>query len=166
MQYCRDGDLRQAIDARKALGYAKTQSPSDRCLLARTDTRAGGFRDFMEESQVMAIFIQMLLSLHFCHTRTPGRQQVLHRDLKPENSRRPLVNVGFLQILKMFRPVLVSDTGIMKLADFGLSRFLSMDGQLATSVVGVSTTLVYTSVIIAKLNAPSWHPTLSMAHPS
>ena len=42
----------------------------------------------MTEGPVLRIFIQILLGLHFCHTSTVGKQQILHRDLKPENGER------------------------------------------------------------------------------
>ena len=51
------------------------------------DIKTAHVRNVMEEDQVMAMFLQMVLSLHFCHTPMPGRQQVLHRDLKPENGK-------------------------------------------------------------------------------
>lgn len=49
----------------------------------------------MQEDQVLHIFVQILLALHFCHTHDRGQRRVIHRDLKPENGRLLAVHISF-----------------------------------------------------------------------
>ncbi|KAJ1438757.1 kinase-like domain-containing protein, partial [Ochromonadaceae sp. CCMP2298] len=52
------------------------------------------------EKTAMHIFRQLLEALHCCHV-----QSILHRDIKPEN-------------------ILMTDTGLVKLSDFGVAKIL------------------------------------------
>ena len=79
MEYCSGGDLRGLIDGLSTSRYVIAE------LGDRTNANFA-FRRLLEEGQIMGMFVQVLLALHFCHTSLPGRAQVLHRDLKPENS--------------------------------------------------------------------------------
>ncbi|CAG8439696.1 12084_t:CDS:2 [Ambispora leptoticha] len=63
---------------------------------------------FMGEEQARNIFSQLVEAVQFCHTN-----HIVHRDLKPPN-------------------VLISKTGIVKLADFGLANKYSEDSRLMT----------------------------------
>ncbi|KAK9893193.1 kinase-like protein [Cystobasidium minutum MCA 4210] len=89
MEYCPGGDLQKALDIRRVL------------------------KQPMEEQQVLHIFLQILLGLHFCHTRSQEKGQILHRDLNPEDT-----------------------TKTFKVADFGLAKMMGPHVQEATSVVG------------------------------
>ncbi|CAB4010415.1 cyclin-dependent kinase 1-like [Paramuricea clavata] len=53
---------------------------------------------FLDKMLVKSYLYQILTGMLFCHTR-----RILHRDLKPQN-------------------LLINDTGVIKLADFGLAR--------------------------------------------
>ncbi|XP_075041697.1 cyclin-dependent kinase 20 isoform X2 [Mixophyes fleayi] len=72
----------------------------------------------LTEAQVKGYMMMLLKGVKFCHENS-----IMHRDLKPAN-------------------LLISSTGLLKLADFGLARVFSNDGgrmyshQVATRAVG------------------------------
>lgn len=71
----------------------------------------------LDEEIIWRFFTQISLALHECHTFKHG--VILHRDLKPEN-------------------IFLDSSGNIKLGDFGLSRVLGKEIDLAKTFVGKS----------------------------
>ena len=69
------------------------------------------FQRGMPAGLVRSCMLQILRGLHHCHSHL-----VLHRDLKPQN-------------------VLISRSGAVKLADFGLARAFQLSGKYTHEVV-------------------------------
>eukprot|EP01091_Cochliopodium_minus_P008875 TRINITY_DN2088_c0_g1_i2.p1 TRINITY_DN2088_c0_g1~~TRINITY_DN2088_c0_g1_i2.p1 ORF type:complete len:795 (-),score=255.96 TRINITY_DN2088_c0_g1_i2:79-2463(-) len=67
--------------------------------------------NYLTDSQIKCIMKQILDGLHFIH-----KNEILHRDIKPAN-------------------ILISNTGIVKLTDFGLSRLKKPGKDLTNHVV-------------------------------
>ncbi|CAK8533986.1 unnamed protein product [Lathyrus sativus] len=68
------------------------------------EAAAGGGREGLAVEEVKGWMVQILSGVHACH-----RNMIVHRDLKPEN-------------------FLISDDGVLKLADFGQARMLMESG--------------------------------------
>lgn len=66
----------------------------------------------LPEEDVMIKFVQVCLALHYMHARG-----VLHRDLKTSN-------------------VFVSEMGVLKLGDFGVSKMANSDASMIATLVG------------------------------
>ena len=69
----------------------------------------------LPEAEAVAVFNQIGKALQFLH-----ENKIIHRDIKPGN-------------------ILVSETGVAKLADFGLGKDLKSDSQVTQSRVGLGT---------------------------
>jgi serine/threonine protein kinase len=85
---------------------------------------------------ILSIFCQSILALQHCHHPVDGRTIIVHRDIKPENSTfhcQPLLGKVLNSLL-----VLLMTNGMVKLADFGLSKTLKVSQAVAQSFVGVS----------------------------
>ncbi|RNF26762.1 putative protein kinase [Trypanosoma conorhini] len=81
---------------------------------------AGDLRDHLrggsslQEHQIVYILLQLLLALHYLHTK----KKMLHRDLKPAN-------------------VLLHTKGLVKLGDFGLSKtYDTISGDVGLTICG------------------------------
>lgn len=64
------------------------------------------------EDEIMFYYVQILLALFHVHSKN-----ILHRDIKTQN-------------------IFISDGSILKLGDFGISKLLSTNSELASTVVG------------------------------
>lgn len=81
--------------------------------LARLIERRADAHEPFSEQEVLAIFVQLALAVHYIHA-----QGILHRDLKAAN-------------------VFLAPGGVAKLGDFGIARVLSPDaGANAQTVIG------------------------------
>ncbi|KAJ1610609.1 putative NEK2 protein [Cryptosporidium canis] len=116
MEYCDEGDLGNVLKKKRKLGLN------------------------IDEEDVVAIFIQLLDALNYCHTRN---NRVLHRDIKPQNifmitpplsELKTRICEGSTISCEIEKPE--RRTAIVKLGDFGLARYLSGRNQLATTHVG------------------------------
>ena len=63
-------------------------------------------KDYLGEDEARNIFQQIICGIEFCHIRG-----VSHRDLKPEN-------------------ILITESGLVKISDFGLSSFVEPSSNL------------------------------------
>lgn len=65
-------------------------------------------KEMLQEMIVKSFLYQILCGLAYCHSH-----RIIHRDLKPQN-------------------LLLSEKGLMKLADFGLGRIIEFQGKIYT----------------------------------
>ena len=112
------------------------------------------FSKRIEESRIQTIFAQLVLALHHCHHAYLGGWTLLHRDIKPENGEFISFVLSVYAHLSSRTTVLFTSEGKVKLADFGLSRFLGGDERQAFSFAGVSGKEVSITRILLIVN---WH---------
>ena len=108
----------------------------------------------IEESRVQTIFAQLVLALHHCHHAYLGGWTLLHRDIKPENGEFISLVLSMHAHLPSRTTVLFTSEGKVKLADFGLSRFLGGDERQAFSFAGVSGNQVSNIRLLLIVNLP------------
>ena len=85
---------------------------------------------------MLNIFCQSILALQHCHHPVDGRTIIVHREIKPENSAFDCCTMIGDTLNDPI--VLLMPNGMVKLADFGLSRTLDISQAVAQSFVGVS----------------------------
>lgn len=81
------------------------------------------------EDQIMTWFVQLCMSLQYCHS-----EKVLHRDLKTSN-------------------IFLTEGGVIKLGDFGISRVLEGTTEAAVTIVG---TPYYMSPEVCRSEPYNW----------
>ena len=74
----------------------------------------------MEEELIMNWFIQLVEGIQYLHSN-----KIIHRDIKPQN-------------------IFINDEGVLKLADFGISKAMEHTLEKAMSLVGTPYYLWYT----------------------
>lgn len=80
-------------------------------LSAAIAKRAAAKR-FFTEDEIMFYFVQIVLGLWHVHSKN-----ILHRDLKSQN-------------------IFLTENRLLKLGDFGISRVLNSDTELASTAIG------------------------------
>jgi NIMA (never in mitosis gene a)-related kinase len=70
--------------------------------------------NLLDEQFILETFVQILSALQFCH-----QNNLLHRDIKPEN-------------------IFLTNSGLVKLFDFGISKMLTANIQQAQTYAGTS----------------------------
>ena len=69
-------------------------------------------KQYLPESDILSWFVQIALGLQYIH-----KKKILHRDLKTQN-------------------IFVTSTKLIKIGDFGISKWLSHTLDLATTAIG------------------------------
>ena len=68
--------------------------------------------EYFDEAEIYDIFAQVCLGVKHCH-----ENKVLHRDIKSQN-------------------IFLTQTGLVKLGDFGASRIIELSRDLADTIIG------------------------------
>lgn len=140
MELCGQGDLRAYLQTYADRRYVKSHpllKPYP--TLMQGTTYYSGLRTALPESSIRSVMGQMLLALHHLHEPNEDRPSILHRDIKPENGiLLPCSSAPIVASLRVFwtSAVLLSENGLVKLADLGFATYLPR-GRSALSIVGV-----------------------------
>lgn len=68
--------------------------------------------ELFQEALIMNLFIQLTLGISYLH-----EQKIIHRDIKPQN-------------------IFINEEGVLKLADFGISKAMEQTQDKAMTLVG------------------------------
>jgi NIMA (never in mitosis gene a)-related kinase len=68
--------------------------------------------DLLQEELIMNLFIQLSQGLNYLHNN-----KIIHRDIKPQN-------------------IFINEEGVLKLADFGISKAMDFTQEKALTLVG------------------------------
>jgi NIMA (never in mitosis gene a)-related kinase len=75
--------------------------------------------EYFDEPLIVNLFLQLVLGLQYLH-----QQKIVHRDIKPQN-------------------IFINEEGVLKLADFGISKALDHTQEKAMTLVGTPYYLRY-----------------------
>jgi len=89
--------------------YANPNADGDLSLYIRKYKEKN---EFLEEELIMNWFIQLVQGLQYLHSN-----KIIHRDIKPQN-------------------IFIDDEGVLKLADFGISKAMDHTQERAMTLVG------------------------------
>ncbi len=95
------------------LEYCSGGDLSDRIVQQQqVQRKGGGDSGLVDEPTILKWFIELALALDYIHSLN-----ILHRDIKTQN-------------------IFIGADGVLKLGDFGISKVLSSDADMARTVIG------------------------------